>query len=87
MQTTLTSKGQMTLPQAARQQLGLREGDQLIVTVSDADTIILKRKAVTPISALRGLLNRPARALSTEEMDAGVAAHLSAKQRAPTKRK
>lgn len=87
MQTTLTSKGQMTLPQAARQQLGLREGDQLIVTVADADTIVLKRKAATPVSALRGLLNRPARALGTDEMDAGVAAHLSAKHRAPTRGK
>lgn len=38
MHTTLTSKGQMTLPSAVRTQLGLEAGDQLSVTVLDAET-------------------------------------------------
>jgi antitoxin PrlF len=80
MHTTLTSKGQMTLPSAVRSQLGLEPGDQLLVSVVGADTILLKRKTRAPASALRGMLARPKRALSVAEMDAGVAAHLRLKQ-------
>ena len=81
MQTTLTSKGQMTLPSAVRARLGLEAGDRLLVTVVDDDTIVLKRPSPTSVKSLRGLLPRPERALSVEEMDAGVAAHLREKQR------
>ena len=81
MQTTLTSRGQMTLPIAVRARLGLEAGDQLLVTVQGSDTIILKRRPSAPAADLRGLLPRPKRALSIQEMDAGVAAHLAAKHR------
>jgi AbrB family looped-hinge helix DNA binding protein len=84
MQTTLTSKGQMTLPSAARARLGLEAGDRLLVTVVDDDTIVLKRPAPTSVKTLRGLLERPKRALTVEEMDAGVAAHLRGKHRPGT---
>lgn len=80
MHTTLTSKGQMTLPSAVRTQLGLEAGDQLSVTVLDAETIVLKRRVSRPISALRGLLPKPAKALTVQEMDAGVSAYLTRKQ-------
>ena len=79
MQTTLTSKGQMTLPSAVRARLGLEAGDRLLVTVQDDDTIILKRPPAAVVTALRGLLPRPKRALTLEEMDAGISAHLAAK--------
>lgn len=87
MHTTLTSKGQMTLPLAARTQLGLHAGDQLMVSVLDDDTIVLKRPQRAPVSALRGLLPRPVRALSVEEMDAGIADHLARKHRSTPKSK
>ncbi len=82
MQTTLTSKGQMTLPSAVRARLGLEAGDQLLVTVQDNDTIILQRRPAALVVELRGLLPRPQRALTVEEMEAGIAAHLSAKHQA-----
>lgn len=81
MQATLTSKGQMTLPSAVRTRLGLEAGDRLLVTVQDDDTIILKRRPTAAVTALRGLLPRPKRALTVEEMDAGIATHLGAKHR------
>ena len=80
MHTTLTSKDQMTLPSAIRTQLGLEAGDQLSVTVIDAETIVLKRRVSRPISALRGLLPKPAKALTLQEMEAGIAAYLTLKQ-------
>ena len=79
MQTTLTSKGQMTLPSAVRARLGLEAGDRLLVTVQDDDTIILKRPPAAVVTELRGLLPRPKRALTLEQMDAGISAHLAAK--------
>jgi AbrB family looped-hinge helix DNA binding protein len=85
MQTTLTSKGQMTLPSAVRARLGLEAGDQLLVTVQDDDTIILKRRPTACVTALRGLLPRPKRALTVEEMDAGIAAHLGVKHQRGSK--
>ena len=79
MQTTLTSKGRMTLPIAARTRLGFEAGDHLMVTIQDDDTIILKRPPSAGVTALRGLLYRPKRALTVDDMDARVALHLGAK--------
>ena len=79
LQTTLTSKGQMTLPSAVRARMGLMAGDHLLVTLQDADTIILKRPPAAVSSSLRGLLARPKKALTLEQMDSGVASHLKAK--------
>jgi antitoxin PrlF len=87
MQTTLTTKGQMTLPAAVRAQLGLEAGDQLLVAVLDNDTIVLKRPPAGAAAPLRGLLARPKKALSLEEMDAGVARHLRRKHGATGKAK
>ena len=80
MHSTLSSKGQITLPLAIRKQLGLKAGDQLRVTLLDAETIVLKRRVSRPISALRGLLPKPVKALTVQEMEAGVLAHLTHKQ-------
>ncbi len=86
MQTVLTSKGQMTLPSAVRVRLGLAAGDLLLVTVQDDETIVLKRPTTASASSLRGLLPSPHRALSPEQMDAGIAAHLGAKHRSAKKK-
>lgn len=92
MQTTLTSKGQMTLPNAVRTRLGLDAGDQLLVTIQDDNTIMLTRRASPSVTSLRGLLPTPSRALTVQEMDAGVAAYLKSKhvvpaRHTPTRRK
>jgi antitoxin PrlF len=79
VQTTLTSKGRMTLPSAVRAQLGLVAGDQLLVSVLDGNTIVLKRPALAPNPSLRGLLKPPPKALTLAEMDAGVSALLKTK--------
>ena len=38
--TTLTSKGQLTIPKSVRDRLGLERGDQVEVHVLDAETFI-----------------------------------------------
>ena len=82
MQTTLTSKGQMTLPSVVRTRMGLVAGDHLLVTLQDADTIVLKRPSTAPSPSLRGLLARPKKALTLAQMDAGIASHLKVKHAA-----
>jgi len=37
-------KGELVLPRHARATLGLREGDELVLTIED-DSLVLKRKA------------------------------------------
>ena len=81
MQTTLISKGRMTLPIAVRTRLALKAGDHLLVIIQDDDTIILKRPPNAGVTALRGLLYRPRRALTVDDMDVRVAVHLGAKHR------
>lgn len=51
--STLTKKGQTTIPGAVRKAMGLKPGDQLEYTV-DGDVVVLRIHAGT--SALRGAL-------------------------------
>jgi antitoxin PrlF len=62
--------GKLTLPGPVRQHLGLREGDQVKFTVQD-ETVQVHRKQVS-IRDLYGILPRPAKALTIEEMDEAI---------------
>ena len=72
MVTTLTSKGQVTLPAAARRQLGLKPGARLEVLVTEDG-----RLEVIPLSesvqALKGMVPKPSKALSLEDMARAIA--------------
>ena len=72
MTSTVTSKGQVTLPAEARRRLGIRAGSRLEFIVKDDDRLEV---VVVGGSArdLKGLLPRPKRALSLDEMDAAIA--------------
>ena len=67
MVTTLTAKGQITLPAAARRQLGLKPGAKLEVLVTEDG-----RLEVIPlcesVRALKGMVPKPAKPLSMEDM-------------------
>ncbi len=58
IRTTLTSKGQLTIPKAVRRQLGLREGDRFKVSVVD-DEIRLRPLRRYRAAQLRDLLRGP----------------------------
>jgi antitoxin PrlF len=64
---TLTSKGQVTIPQEVRTQLRLLGGQQLKFTIEGS------RMVVTPLyrrlSELSGILPKPKRTVSLEELD------------------
>ena len=72
MISTLTSKGQMTLPKAAREHLGVKGGDRVkIFNLPDGTLVVLP---IRPVSHLRGLLkSRRKRPPTIEEMDEDIA--------------
>ncbi len=53
--TKLSSKGQVVIPEAIREALGLEAGDQFIV-VGDDEAIVLKRITAPSPAELRSLL-------------------------------
>ena len=64
---SLSSKGQTTIPIEIREILGLQSGDKLeFFTDVDYITVIPINKSVT---GLKGILKKPSRSLSCEEMD------------------
>lgn len=79
MIATLTSKGQITLPEQIRERLGLDAGATLDFHLPPDNTITAR--AVKPDArSIRGLLKSPhAKALTVAQMDEGVSALLREK--------
>jgi len=72
MQATLTSKGQMTFPKAIRDQLGLEAGDKLEFTIlENGQLLIIPKKS--SVKALKGMLPKPQKAVTLEEMESAIA--------------
>lgn len=71
---TLTSKGQITIPVQVRAALGLDTGDRVeFVEMEDGKFAIIA--ASKSVRDLKGLIRKPARAVSIEEMNLAIAAH------------
>jgi AbrB family looped-hinge helix DNA binding protein len=73
---TLTSKGQITVPKAVRDQLHLSTGDR-VRFLADGEGRVVMVPATTSITELRGCLPAPARPVTLAEMDAAIAAGAS----------
>lgn len=56
--STITSKGQTTIPIEIRRLLGLEPGDKVDFVVAESGVVYL-RPANTDVTALKGLLERP----------------------------
>jgi antitoxin PrlF len=70
---TLTSKGQVTIPSAVRSALGLDTGSRIeFVEIGNGQFAIVA--ATSPIRALKGILRKPAKAVSLEDMERAIAA-------------
>ncbi len=73
--TTVSTKGQVILPKAVRDNLGWGAGAKLVVEETDG-TVTLRRAPLFPqtdMNKVFGQLKSPVGTLSLEEMDAGVA--------------
>jgi antitoxin PrlF len=58
--TTLTSKGQMTIPKAIRDSLGMKAGDRMTFTLMP-DGIVVLRVKNKRVSDLGGILHKKGR--------------------------
>jgi antitoxin PrlF len=64
---TLTSKGQITIPLDVRHRLKLDTGAR-VEFIEAADGEFLMRPAVSDVRSLKGLLRKPAKPVSIEDM-------------------
>ena len=70
--STITSKGQVTIPIEIRRRLGLRSGDRLEFLFGSDGEVIVRPKRVR-LESLFGILRKPRqRAVSVREMDEAV---------------
>ncbi|MGE3146079.1 AbrB/MazE/SpoVT family DNA-binding domain-containing protein [Pseudorhodoplanes sp.] len=69
-EATITGKGQLTLPKAIRDRLQLRDGQKLRLSVDEGHVVM--EPVFRRLSDLHGILPKPRRAVSLEEMDEGI---------------
>jgi antitoxin PrlF len=73
MDSTLTSKGQTTIPKPVREHLDLKPGDRIRFVI-EADGRVTIVPATLPVIALRGIARWSGKPASLDEMDAAVRA-------------
>jgi AbrB family looped-hinge helix DNA binding protein len=66
--STITSKGQVTIPAEIRRYLGVRQGDKVSFVIGDTGTVGLKVAAYPTVASLRERGPGPGKALSYDEM-------------------
>lgn len=69
LESSITKKGQTTLPKAVRNALGLQAGDRVRYILSDRQVRLLP---VRPISRLYGVLQYEGNAVTLEEMEQAI---------------
>lgn len=69
-ESTITSKGQTTLPRRVRECLSLQPGDRVRYIIDDDSVRVV---AVRPVSDLFGMLQFDGPAVTLEEMDEAIA--------------
>jgi AbrB family looped-hinge helix DNA binding protein len=68
--STITSKGQTTIPKDIRDRLHVQPGDRIEFIILDGTVVV--RAANRKISDLRGFLPKPKKAVTLEQMDAAI---------------
>ena len=81
--STITSKGQTTIPKAVRDQLQLKTGDRIEFVIEDDGRVVLL-PATVPVSSLKGMLPRPKKAAAIEEMQDAIEAEAAARAKRRT---
>ena len=69
---TLSSKGQVTIPTDVRRRLGLESGDRVEFVEFDGGFAI--RPAIDDVRSLKGLLRKPSKPVTIEDMNATIRA-------------
>ena len=69
--STISSKGQITIPVEVRRKLGLRRGDRLQFVITDDGSLVL-RPATRDIRAIKGMIAKPDSPVSLEDMEQAI---------------
>lgn len=70
--TTLTSKGQVTIPKVVRESLCLQAGDKIEFIITESNEVIL-RPITKTVDEIFGKLSKPGRkAVSIKQMDSAI---------------
>ena len=69
---TLSTKGQVTIPTDVRRRLGLESGDRVEFVEFDGGFAI--RPAIDDVRSLKGLLRKPSKPVTIEDMNATIRA-------------
>lgn len=69
---TITSKGQVTIPVYVRNQLGLSAGDRIEFIMNDQTGRYEVVPATRPVTALKGIIRKPAKPVSIEDMNSAI---------------
>jgi AbrB family looped-hinge helix DNA binding protein len=70
-ESTISSKGQVTIPKAIRDRMHLKAGDRLRFVV-DADGSVRLASATRDVSTLRDILPRPKHRATLEDMQSAI---------------
>ena len=73
MQATITSKGQITLPKALREHLHLSAGDR-VEFILEENNVVRMVPRTTSVTRLKGMLPKPERPVTMDEMAEAIAA-------------
>ena len=68
---TVTSKGQITIPKAVREELGLTEGDRVAFRVLEDGSVIVEPETVNLLD-LKGVLKPKRKGVTVADMDAAI---------------
>jgi len=72
--STITSKGQITIPATVRAALGISTGDRVeFVQVESGRFELLA--ATLPVSAIKGMVKKPSKPVTIEEMNEAIASN------------
>lgn len=78
MLTTLTAKGQITLPKRIRTQLGLNPGDKIDFVMLENGVMQAVPQKQSP-KKLKGLVTKPDKPVTIEEMNKAIASGAAGK--------
>ena len=71
--TTLTSKGRVTIPTIVRSDLGLDTGDRIEFNLNKTNGRYEVVPATKSVKALKGLVAKPPKPVSVDDMNAAIA--------------
>jgi antitoxin PrlF len=66
--STVSSKGQVTVPAEVRKHLGIKEGDKLSFVIEDEGAVRVEAPRYRDVASLRGAAGKLEKPLSWEEM-------------------